>query len=152
MKKLWPHLLLLVIVMSSCNIYKDLEVSEVRDLRLTEMSREGVKAEIDVDIYNPNFYNVKLVKSDVDLFLNDKPVGKVLLSEKLVIEKKKEQLYTIVVYSDLEDLGSSFMEMLISAMLFKKIHVKADGELRGKALFIGRNVGINVDQDVDLSR
>ena len=124
----------------------------MKDLRMTEIGKDGMEAEIEVDIYNPNFYNVKLVESDVDLFLNGKPVGKVTLSEKVVIKKKTEQRYTIIVNSDLQGLSSSFFETLLSALLFRKVHVKADGALRAKALFIGRNVGIEVDQDVELRR
>jgi LEA14-like dessication related protein len=153
MKKfLFLPLIFLLLLVTSCNLYKDVEVSEVKDLRMTEIGKDGMEAEIEVDIYNPNFYNVKLVKSDVDLFLNGKPVGKVTLSEKVVIKKKTEQRYTIIVNSDLEGLSTSFFETLISALLFRKVHVKADGDLRAKALFIGRDVGIEVDQQVELSR
>jgi len=150
MKKSFFLLLILLVTLSSCEVFKDIEVNDIKDVRINSFDKDGLEAEIDVEVFNPNGYKVQLVSSDVMLYVNDQKAGKVKLMERVVIPKKSREVQTVKVYSDLSEIGSGFWESLISVFFMKKAKVKVEGDVRGKALLVGKSVYINVEQDVEL--
>ena len=150
MRKSFFLLAVLLVSLTSCDIFQDIEVSDIKDVRFKSFSQDGLEAEIDVEVYNPNPYKLQLVSSDVMLYVNGKKAGKVKLVERVVIPKKSRAVQTVKVYSDLSEVGAGFWESLVSVFFFKKAKVKVEGDLRGKALLMGKKVYVNVEQDVEL--
>ena len=60
-------ILLLLVGLSSCGIYKDVQVENVRQLEFEELEETGVKGSIKVTIDNPNWFAVDIIDADIDL-------------------------------------------------------------------------------------
>src|SRR5690606_30035989 len=101
-------LLFLLIGLASCNLYKEVEVTTVGDLRITEMGKDGIFAEVPLTIHNPNSFRLKLVESDIDLMINRKAMGKVNLAEPLYITRKSTGDYVLKLRTDYENLSPDF--------------------------------------------
>jgi LEA14-like dessication related protein len=150
MRKVFFSLLMLSLALSSCTLYKDVEVVHVGEIRVTEMGQDGVKAEIDLTLSNPNSFNVKLVDSDIDVWVNNAPIGKVRLAENLLINKKSNEPLVLKLMSSYDDLSPDFLATALSLIFARNAQFKAEGYIKGKALLIGKKVDVQVDQEVKL--
>ena len=140
----------LALTCSSCNIYKDIEVREVRDIRITKMSDKGIEAEVDIKVFNPNSYKVSIVSIDADLYVNDKDMGDAKLRRRVTIGKKSNEVHTVKIEGDYSDLSGGFLQTLIGGLFSQTMNLKIDGTMKGKALLIGKSFYFQVDQDVKM--
>jgi LEA14-like dessication related protein len=144
------HILLIALLLSSCGIYKDVEVVNVGDIRFTEMGQDGIKAEVDLRIDNPNAYKVKLTESDIDVWINDAEVGKVRLAEKLTLNKRSEEDVVLKLSSNYDELSPDFLQTALSLLFLNKARFKAKGYVKGKAFLVSKKVDVAVDDEVEL--
>ena len=140
----------LALTFSSCNIYKDIEVREVRDIRITKMSDKGIEAEVDIKVFNPNSYKVSIVSIDADLYVNDKDMGDAKLRRRVTIGKKSNEIHTVKIEGDYSDLSGGLLQTLIGGLFSQTMNLKIDGTMKGKALLIGKSFYFQVDQDVKM--
>ena len=138
--------------MASCTIYKEVEVKEVRDVRITKLTNEGVEAEVDIKFFNPNGYKVKVVSVNADLYVNDKDVGDAKLRERVVLGKKSNEIHTIKIEGDYAELNGGLLELLLGGLFSSSLNFKVDGTMKGKALMVGKSFYFKVDQDVKIKK
>ncbi len=139
-----------ILIFTSCNIYKEVEVKEVRDVRLTEFGSDGLKAEVDVVVENPNSFKLKVTDSDLDVSVNGTNVGKVKLGEKLIIDKSSTNLYTLHFKSDYDDLSPQFLQSLITLIFVNYAEFSAQGYVKGRALMVSKKVKVDLKEKVNL--
>ena len=77
---IWGAFALMVFGLSGC-FYQDLEVLAVDDFSQVRLSLDGMQAQMDVDVFNPNSYAVTVMEADVKLYVNQEVVGDVTLLE-----------------------------------------------------------------------
>ena len=131
--------------LSSCSVYKDVEMKEVLDVQFVSLGEKGLDAEIYMTIENPNWYKIKLTESHVSLYFEGKPLGEVLLAEPIVIPKKSVSTQIMKVHGDYDDLQGLFGNVL--ALIFKQsFQLEAKGYIQGKAMFVPKKVDINFQQ------
>lgn len=150
MMKRFLIFILLGTALSSCNLYKDVEVTQVGEIRFTEMGQEGVKAEVDLRIDNPNSFKVKLIDSDIDVWINGMEVGKVRLAEHLTLNKKSEEDVVLKLSSDYDELSPQFLQTALSLFFANSADFKAQGYVKGKALMVSKKVDVDVEDRVML--
>lgn len=139
-----------ILIFTSCNVYKEIEVKEVRDVRLTEFGSDGLKAEVDVVVENPNSFKLKVTDSDLDVSVNGTNVGKVKLGEKLIIDKSSTNLYTLHFKSDYDDLSPQFLQSLITLIFVNYAEFSAQGYVKGRALMVSKKVKVDLKEKVNL--
>ena len=149
--KLFMALLLVVVCAHSCTLYNDVEVLEVQDVRVKEFSDKVIVAEVDLLIDNPNWYKVKLTKSEIDLAINGKDVGQMGLGEKLTIPKKTKSTHTVLIEADYEVLQTNFLQNFLTLLFNPEVKLKADGYITGRALFVSKKVPVLIEEDIDAS-
>ncbi|NNE56243.1 MAG: LEA type 2 family protein [Flavobacteriales bacterium] len=142
--------LALALALSSCSMYKEVEVQDITDVRVMEFSEEKVSAEVDLKVKNPNWYGVKLVKSEVYLELNGAHVGDMKLQEKVKIPRKAVSYHTLKVIAEYEDVSGSFLQNFLTLIFNPVVKMKAEGYIKGRALIIGKKVPILVEEDINL--
>ena len=143
---------LTILLFSSCAIYQDIDVSEVRDIRIIEITKDGLTAEVDLKIYNPNRYKITVLNVDADIYLNDKDIGDAKIKRKVVIDKKSNLVYSIRLEGDYTKMGGSLLEGLLGSIFAQTVNLKIDGTIKGRALFISKRVYFQVDEDVRLNQ
>lgn len=151
MKRLFYLGFVAVIAMSSCTMYQDVEVLEVNDVRVTEFSNEVIRAEVDLKVKNPNWYAIRLTKSEVDLTVNENELGKLNLGEKVKLAPKAVSYNTLKVEADYEDISGNFLQNMLGLIFKPKIDFKAEGYIKAKALIFGKKVPIKIEEQVDPS-
>lgn len=152
MKKWFIIAFLFALFTPACNIYKDVEVTEVKDVRIIRFDQDAVEAEVELVINNPNWYRVVLLDSDVDVFINGKEVGKLHLKEKVILANKTSNTRTIVMTGDYNEISSGFLENLLTLLFANTAKFEVIGTMKGRALLITREVDVKESTDVDINQ
>ena len=67
--KAFPFFLLFLVSVffSGCFEYQDVEIKEIQSVQLDGMKEDKLNFSIDIALYNPNAYKVKVTKADLDV-------------------------------------------------------------------------------------
>lgn len=134
-----------MLLCASCTMYKDVTLTEVQHVSLKEFGTEGITAEMTVSISNPNWYQLKITDSEIDLYFEGQKIAQVKISENLVIPKKQVSTQTFTIQSSSADLSAILSNAM--ALFFKEeFLLEGKGFIDGKALFVGRKVPVEFKQ------
>jgi LEA14-like dessication related protein len=122
----------------------------VDDISITKFDKDVVEVSVTLQLDNPNWYAVTLTQSEIDIFVNKKGMGKVHLVEKVKLESKSKSTKIIKLKAGAEDLSGNFLENLLSLLFAKNADFQAVGIVKGKALLIGREIPIDISEQVDI--
>jgi LEA14-like dessication related protein len=139
---------LICLCISSCSVYREVEVHEVVRVELSEFNSEGIDLNVYVDMENPNWYSIRLTDSNIQVWLEGREIGDVALTGPVVLPKKSRVTQPFSIHST---PGS--MERLLGdlfSLLFKQsFEIEGRGYVKGKALFIARKVPVSFTHRID---
>ncbi|MDG1260726.1 MAG: LEA type 2 family protein [Flavobacteriales bacterium] len=142
--------LMMIISLSSCSFYKEIEVLAVDDIAITEFNKDVVEVDLTVTVDNPNWYAVTLTQSEIDVFVNSKNMGAVQLVEKVKLPSKSKSTKVVKLRGDAEDLSGNFLDNLLSLLFAKNAEFQAKGTVTGRALLISRKIPVDITETVDI--
>ena len=141
-------LLLVLITLQGCRVYRDVEFKGVNETRFTSFNTKGVSCEFDVEIYNPNPYKISLIKSDVELFLEGTRLGRVELPSSAILDADDKTILRLSCTAD----PSAIRKLLSGAigMVFKKeLIIEGKGNVTAKAFLITKTVPVVFKQKLN---
>ena len=143
----------LILIMSSglfsCT-YREVEIVKFENASIKKISSKGLEAEVILKVKNPNNYNITIANSDLDIVINDKPLGKAKIAGKITFPKKSEAVHRILIESDFEKLGGGVMSMLASVMLSQSVNLGVKGDITARALFFRKKIKVDIKENVAL--
>jgi len=104
-------ILISIVLFSGCSGIEDVQLKKIKDVSYQELKGSMLKLSITATVYNPNFFNIKMKKANMDLILNDKVIGTVSQVEQIEIIGRKEKDYKILVSIEMKDFLSNLMSM-----------------------------------------
>jgi LEA14-like dessication related protein len=142
--------ILLLIVASnylftSCFDYEDLEFKKMESFEILEREDSHLKIQLMMRINNPNTYSITLKKSDFDIYLNDKYVGKSTTSQKVKIHKKKEGVYPVVLSIKGKEVLKTAMSNM-GSLISGNIKLGAKGSITARVYGISKTVPIEFNE------
>lgn len=111
--------------------YEQVKLKDIPDIRVQRLDAQGIAVRVEAAVDNPNNYRIQVLDPDVDLYVNDKFIGKGVLDSALVLEKKSTRVYSIPLHADLEG-GSLLMLLLSGALNGGNVKLAAKGTVVGK--------------------
>lgn len=136
------------LMLTSCGFYQEVEVIAVEGISVKEFSKDIISADVNLRIFNPNGYKIKLADSDIDLFLNGKKLGKMHLREPLMIPKKDTTVQVLHVTADYSQAERSFLGNSLALLLSRSVTLEAKGYVKGKVMGVGRKVPVDVKEEI----
>ena len=151
-KKSAPYfaLLLLIVPLSGCLEYKEVEVIKVTEVAIKEISAKGVDVEVAMQINNPNNYNISIVDSDLSLFLKGDKVGTASIKDKVTLKKKSIATYHFTLQSSFNDIGAGGLPMLMGLMTQSAMEVQVLGDIKAQAKGISKKIPVDFTEQVKL--
>ena len=134
---------------SSCKI-QELEFNGVNDVSVGSMTSDDIEVTINVKLDNPNNFKIKVVKAKLDLFIGGAEAGTADLGDKIIIKKKTEDNYDIIISTDREQLMSAALKSALTSFGSGKITVKVKGWVKGRVWGIGKKIDIEFKENVDM--
>ncbi len=129
--------LFLAVGLFSCGNPKDLVYQDVKHFRINKISLTP-EIGLDVQFYNPNKYGMTLKDANIDLYINDKLVGKAFLPEKYSAPGLDTFLLPVVLAADLKNVIPNAIALVGN----KEVTIRLAGSVKaGKGVFV--NIPIN---------
>ena len=136
---------------SSCGEFKEIKVTNIEKARIINIDKDGLEAEIDVKIDNPNKIAFNIYKSNIDVKMNDNSIGVAHLKKKVRIKANAEDTYTFVVASKFDKLLSGGGALgLLSLATSKTANITLKGDIKAGKLFYRKKFPIDNKQRVPL--
>ena len=142
--------LIALLFLSSCNV-QEVEFKGVEHIELMKMENNVMEFNISARLDNPNSFNIKMMDSDLDFYLENMYMGKAFLTDPITILKKKDDVYTFMVKTGQID-QKKLLPILIKTALTGKVKVGVKGDVKGKVYFISKEVQIDLEDEVDIEQ
>lgn len=144
--------ILLTLSLSSCFKIEEVEITEIKSVKLLEFTDNGLLVESSVKIDNPNNFDIKVVDSEFNVVVNNKKIGKARIDSDLKIPSSSQEYHTLLLRSTNSDLSASAIPNLIAitASGRSKLDFKVDGFIVGKVWWFNRKVEVAHEGKVDL--
>ena len=130
-------------------LYQDLEVLEVEAFSDLSFSLQGLQAQMNVDVFNPNPYAVKVTGADVKLCVDEAVVGDVTLHEITTIRPEARATVPLHVRTREGALREVLKHDLMKLILGSEVAFTAKGEVTGKAFGFSFTVPLAHDQTLN---
>lgn len=122
---------------------------EVEDFSRVSFSLKGMQAQMDVDVFNPNPYAVKVTDADVQLFVDDEVVGDVTLLETTSIRPEARATVSLQVQTREGALRRVLKNDLLNLISGAEVPFTAEGTVTGKAFGLSFTVPLKHDQTLN---
>jgi len=123
--------------LGSCS-YSDVEVKNVRGVKIDKLDAKGITFTATLLIENPNNYSIKVTDTDADLYLSGKRAGSAKLLNRVTVPADFKGNIDVDVRTDFDEGSLALLPVIISAGLKRKVDLRAEGSLRAKSFLIGR--------------
>lgn len=130
----------LLVLISSCSSFKEPIIKGSDDFKLTQFEGKKITFSLALTIENNNWYALKIKPSNVDLYLEDKLIGKLHLLEKVSIPSKKTS--EVVVPAQIE-LADGAMISLFKIITKDEVALRLNGKVKGGVLFVYKNFHVD---------
>lgn len=141
--------LLLAYALASCSAYKEVELTDITGVEVLKLDANSVALRVDARINNPNGFTIAVEEPDVDLFLNDRFIGKGVLDSALVLERKAAGVYPVYLHADLEG-GPLLVLLLTGAFNGDPVKLSAKGTVAGRSGVLKKRFPFEVEEMIDL--
>jgi LEA14-like dessication related protein len=136
---------LLVAFLSACASFKEPTILETKGVELKKIEGKKITFSVGVKVLNPNWYALKIKKSTVDIYVEDKFMGQVFLEDNLKFKAKKENELNVPLQAVLED-GA-----LLTALRYanaEQVAVRIEGKVKGGVWFFSKRFPVNEKRTV----
>lgn len=118
---------------------KNPEFREIRNLKIEKLGFSSSKVSLEVVMYNPNNFGVTLNQSDLDIYIDNRFLGKTVSSREMAIPKKS--VFAVPVSADLN--VKNLLANSLNVLLSKEVEVQAKGTMRISKAGISKNIDVN---------
>jgi LEA14-like dessication related protein len=138
-------LLFSVFTLTSC--FDIPEFRGVSNFKLDEFKGNHISFQLDVDVFNPNGYGIRVRPSVFDVYINNQYVGKGKLDKSFKMRRKKNTVCHLPISLDLE---RGIMLKLIRWAQSGKVDLRVDGDLKVRVAGIPKKEKIEQTQEINL--
>lgn len=135
----------------SCAEIQPLDIGNIDDMQVKSLNEKGVEMILGVTIKNPNNMKFKVKAYDLDVYLEEKKMGKAKLVNKVIIPKKSDQHYDLPVDVKFTGLLLGGLPILAKLKTKKNIDVRIKGNVKVRARMVGKTFPVDIKQRVPLS-
>lgn len=139
-----------IVLLSGCMNYSEVEVLGIQDAQITRFDGSKIAATVTVLVHNPNDYRISLQDPDVDLYVNDAPLGKATLDSTIVLDRNSTRTYTIPLNVTLNRTGAA--PFLLTAALSGSVKLGVKGTVVGKTGLLRKRFPFEVEQVIPFMR
>lgn len=144
--------LVLMLSVSACSKVESLELKKVEKFAVNNLTAQGADIELDLIVYNPNGFKIKVTDYELDVFINNVRIGKAELDQRLVLPKKAESSQHVNVQVQFKNMLFGAIPVLASLKKGKTATLRLSGNVEGAALFYKKDVKIDFEKDISLTK
>jgi len=140
----------LMMTVTGCFKYEEVKMVRVVGVEVKDITAKGVNIHVDMQLDNPNNYNISIVGSDLDLFVKGKKSGKVTLKDKVILPKKSNGVHHFIFESEHKNMVADPLTILSSILGDSRIEVQVKGSIKAKAKGLSKSFPVDFKEKVSL--
>jgi len=142
-------LVVIILLLSSCSVYKSVDVGNISDVNFRGMVDNKISIELKVPVKNPNNFNLKIKKIDLDVTINGKYLGKMKNDTLIVIPKNFDGIKIFPVEIEVANILSSAMSFY-KLKNAKQIDIAIEGTIVARSFLHRKTIKVSEKQKVKL--
>lgn len=135
----------LFFVLTSCATFQEPEFRKLDDMHLGKIDGKAINFTVDATVFNPNWYALKVKKSNVDVFLEGQLIGKLYLDDKVKMKGKGESNLSVPMRMELVE---GAMITLMRYALKSNVQLRLTGKVKGGVFFISKKFPVDEQRTV----
>ncbi|HSH50929.1 MAG TPA: LEA type 2 family protein [Bacteroidales bacterium] len=135
-------ILLLTILISGCSSIKEIQIGDIKDVRLKSIENNLVGLELYLPVTNPGNFKIKIIDMDFDISVNGKHLGKMTNPEKIVIPSKYNNIQTFPVQIELSNFLSGALSMYRLRNM-KNFEIQIKGKVKARSFLYIKTMDID---------
>ena len=132
--------------------YKQLEVIKVEDFSEVTIGLKGLRSNLDVNIYNPNFYPIELDETQITLRVRDVDAGYVSLSKIVNIGARDTATIRLHVVTREGAIAEILKKDVLNFLKGEEVPFSASGIVSGKSWGVKIEVPLEHSQNISLRK
>jgi len=138
--------LIILLFTCSCSQPKALVYQSIQNFGLKQVGMKQTELSVDLLLFNPNRYPLKLKDADVDVFLNGNKLGTMLLSECFPVPGLDTFSMPVTLNVDLKNVLPNALRLLMDP----EVNIKLDGTIKAGRHGLYLNVPVHYEGKQDL--
>lgn len=128
-----------------------MEVTNFSNYSIKNANREGFDLHLDLTIDNPNNYKMTMKWAKMNVYLNDRYIGKTSIDKSLTLPKKSKDEHPVVLHTTYDEtFKGNILNLASSALFGRGIQLKVEGEMKGKVFLFSKKYPIEHTEKLDL--
>jgi LEA14-like dessication related protein len=146
MKEIRFCALFALFIFSACRQPKNLVYENVQNFKLQKIGLAQTALSMDVSLYNPNNYSLKLKKADLDVFINDNHLGKMIVKGPYTITKLDTFILPVMLDVDLKNVLPNMLRLVFS----RDVDIKLNGTVKAGRRGVYLTIPVNYEGKQDV--
>ena len=142
-------LIVLFIILSSCNAYKTVDIGDVDNVDFKGMADNKISLELSIPVTNPNTYKIKIKEMDLDVTINGKYLGKMKNAAEIIIPPKSSEVQVFPVDIHVTNILAS-MSSLYKIRKSNSFEMQIEGTIKVKAFISSKTIEVSEKQTVNI--
>src|ERR1700744_2251960 len=113
--------LLIIVTICSCRQPKQLVYQNVENFKLKQVGLQQTEVSLDIRLFNPNSYGMRLKKADVDVFINGNKLGKMIVHDGFAIPGLDTFLLPVILNVDVKNVLPNALQLLMNPEVDMKL-------------------------------
>lgn len=138
--------LLPALLLCSCSHPKALVYKDIQHFKLQNAGLQQSGVSLDIRMYNPNSYSMKLKNADVDVFVNGTLLGKMFVNNQCSVPGLDTFLMPVTLNVDMKNVLPNALQMFLKS----DVDIKLTGTIRAGRRGIYVRVPVNYEGKQDI--
>ncbi len=136
-----------MLLICSCKAPKDFVFRDVQNFSIGKADLHQAQLSMDVKLYNPNNYRMKLKKADLDVYMNNKHLGKMNVRERYTVPQMDTFSLPIVLDVDMNNVLPNALQLIMNS----NVTVKLTGKVKAGRHGVFINIPVNYEGTQNIS-
>jgi LEA14-like dessication related protein len=133
--------IVLLILLSCCADFKDIEIGDPEGIRITGMKGNVVDLEMKIPVSNPRAVGFRIKEIDIKTSVNNSYLGRLSSDGTVVIPPKSNEIHNLRLKLRIANIIQG-ITLLLDIMNNKNIELQMEGYIKFKSLMIGRKINV----------
>lgn len=137
-----------VLMLTGCISYKDIEYRSIEGVGIEKWEGDIVQIGINVKVFNPNNYTIKVTDADLKATFNNNDLGNVRLVNTIKLDANTEAVQKVVC----EVSSQKILSLVPMAFITGKSKLTLNGDLKASVFLFSKKFPVSIAEDIDLSQ
>ena len=141
-----------LIMLNSCASSQEMQYKGFQNFKVSNITQEP-KVNVDVKLYNPNFFGATIKSMEFSVMVDNKPIGSAGIVEPIKVKRKSEFVLPVECGTSLDKMGGLLAAGLQSYFSEKEVPVGIEGNITlQKFIFFKRTYAFKYTDELDVKK